>query len=282
MSAVKVLAAARQTDPLTFDHSEPQLLEAARVHAIGTCSAWSASGVSRSITLTTYGVMTRHVRGDDCVHPQRTWGWSVSTVTSTRGRTTSRHPHGRRRDAGRPRDRHRGARPDGPRPGGAREAAPVRRLGDARRAFRSFATDGRRPADADRPSRDATSRDRARSSLPVPGLRPAAQLVRCASHRASGRRRTDRHREPPLAVPSASSDGACPRRVQFGAARQPPGVQATRWIAVGGPSAAVTRAARSGRSMRPSGDLPARDRPPGASGGLRASPPDRHGSRRSA
>jgi len=35
MSAVKVLAAARQTDPLTFDHSEPQLLEAARVHAIG-------------------------------------------------------------------------------------------------------------------------------------------------------------------------------------------------------------------------------------------------------
>jgi hypothetical protein len=35
MSAIKVLAAARQTDPSAFDRSEPQLLEAARVHAIG-------------------------------------------------------------------------------------------------------------------------------------------------------------------------------------------------------------------------------------------------------
>jgi len=35
MSAIKVLAAARQTDPSAFDRAEPQLLEAARVHAIG-------------------------------------------------------------------------------------------------------------------------------------------------------------------------------------------------------------------------------------------------------
>jgi hypothetical protein len=294
MSAIKVLAAARQTDPSAFDRAEPQLLEAARVHAIGdlqrvvgfwrqqidhahdlrgddAARAWRRLHASApylgmvrvdgdldpengEALLTALGAVldaeTRSQTAEDDRTPRAAArgraGRDLPAVARPLGqadgrrRTTSRHAHGRRRDAGRSCGRDRGARPHGRRPRGDREATPVRCLRHARRALGSFPTDGRGPADADRPSGDATSRDRARSSLPVPGLRSAAQLVRCASHRALGRRRTDRGNGSPLAVPSASSDGACARRVQVGAARRPPRVQAPGRIAVGGPSAAAT------------------------------------------
>ncbi len=82
MSAIKVLAAARQTDPSAFDRAEPQLLEAARVHAIGD--------LHRAVGFWRQQIDHAHdLRGDDaaarggCTPPRRTWGWSVSTVTST-------------------------------------------------------------------------------------------------------------------------------------------------------------------------------------------------------
>jgi hypothetical protein len=83
MSAIKVLAAARQTDPSAFDRSEPQLLEAARVHAIGDLQRVVGFWRQQSITLTTCEATMPPARGGGCTPPRRTWGWSVSTATST-------------------------------------------------------------------------------------------------------------------------------------------------------------------------------------------------------
>ena len=83
MSAVKVLAAVRQADPSAFDRSEPQLLEAARIHAIGDLQRVVGFWASRSITLTTCEATMPPTRGGAYTPPRRTWGWSVSTATST-------------------------------------------------------------------------------------------------------------------------------------------------------------------------------------------------------
>jgi len=83
MSAVKVLAAVRQatrrrsTAPSRSSWRRPGSTRSA------TCSVWSASGASRSITLTTCEATMPPTRGGDYTPPRRTWGWSVSTATST-------------------------------------------------------------------------------------------------------------------------------------------------------------------------------------------------------
>jgi hypothetical protein len=64
MSAIKVLAAARQTDPSAFDRSEPQLLETARVHAIGD--------LQRVVGFWRQQVDRAHdLRGDDAARARR-------------------------------------------------------------------------------------------------------------------------------------------------------------------------------------------------------------------
>jgi hypothetical protein len=64
MSAIKVLAAARQTDPSAFDRSEPQLLEAARVHVIGD--------LQRVVGFWRQQVDNAHdLRGDDAARARR-------------------------------------------------------------------------------------------------------------------------------------------------------------------------------------------------------------------
>jgi hypothetical protein len=64
MSAVKVLAAARETDPHAFDRSEPQLLEAARTHGIGD--------LQRVVAFWRQQVdLDRDLRGDDAARARR-------------------------------------------------------------------------------------------------------------------------------------------------------------------------------------------------------------------
>ena len=64
MSAIRVLAGARETDPVAFDRSELQLLEAARIHAIGD--------LQRVVALWRQQVDHAHdLRGDDAARARR-------------------------------------------------------------------------------------------------------------------------------------------------------------------------------------------------------------------
>ncbi len=131
-----------------------------------------------------------------------------------------------------------GARPLGPGLAFHGAAARLRRLDPARRDGRAFRTSRRRQADTGRSAGDAASRDRSGPSLPVPGLRPAACLVRRAPRRALGRRWADRGAEPPPALPPPSPVDPPAALVLVGTARRPPRVPPTGRIAARGGSGA--------------------------------------------
>lgn len=82
MSAIKMLAVARQIDPSAFDRSEPQLLEAARVHTIGD--------LQRVVGFWRQQVDHAHdLRGDDAARARRRLHASATYMGMVRVDATS-------------------------------------------------------------------------------------------------------------------------------------------------------------------------------------------------
>jgi hypothetical protein len=118
--------------------------------------------------------------------------------------------------------------------------ARLRRVPHAGRDVRAFPAARRRSSNTGRPTLDAPGRDRSRSPVPVPRLRPSAYLVRRSSRGALGRRRADRVGEPVVALPPPPPHGAL-GTLPPGALERPSEVPETRWLGPGRESASLAR-----------------------------------------
>jgi hypothetical protein len=172
MSAVKVLASAREVEPAAFGRSEGDLVEAARIHSLNDLqrvTAYRRQAVERADAL-----------GEIC----RQWldGSERPTAAGERPHVTvtvaadALHEHSAVK-GGSPMSELDHVGPGDP---GDGSAARLRRVAHAGDHDRAVGAARRRQAHTGGTTRDAPSRDRARSPLPVPRLRPPAHVVRHA------------------------------------------------------------------------------------------------------